>query len=243
MVLPRRKKITSRQKQFMRTLVDLTANGEQPVHYSDLAYHIGVSRFSAYDMLRVLEGKGLVEASFVVERAGSASGRSSVFYSPTPAGIEVAGLSGESSLAEEWRALQQRLLSRLEEMETRDYQTLVNDLLEQIPRRCSPLAYCSQVITALLIILNQARDRVAGFNLNDALRALASSSETTSLSALAGLSLGAGLNCEVERNELSRLFDYTRRYQDQLEELSEEGKRALSAFIQEVFQTINKTGR
>lgn len=50
-------KITRRQEDFIRKLLDLYRESEGPIHYSELAERLGVNRFTAYDMLRLLEEK------------------------------------------------------------------------------------------------------------------------------------------------------------------------------------------
>ena len=44
-------KLTRRQTTFVERLVDLYHEAQGPIHYSTLARRLGVSRFTAYDML------------------------------------------------------------------------------------------------------------------------------------------------------------------------------------------------
>ena len=45
-------KLTRRQEEFIRKLMDLYWEKRGPIHYSVLAERLGVSPFTAYDMLR-----------------------------------------------------------------------------------------------------------------------------------------------------------------------------------------------
>ena len=59
-------KLTKRQEQFIENLIDLSQEIDGPIHYSTLAERLGVSPFTAYDMLRVLEKKGAVVSEYQV---------------------------------------------------------------------------------------------------------------------------------------------------------------------------------
>jgi predicted ArsR family transcriptional regulator len=63
-------------------------NSGESVHYSALADALGVSTISAYNMLRVLEQKGCMRASY--ELSGLGVGRSAVLFDVTAAGRKLA---------------------------------------------------------------------------------------------------------------------------------------------------------
>jgi len=63
-------------------LLDLYRERKSPIHYSQLAEALQVNRFSAYDMLKALERKGLAMPQYVLRREGP--GRSAVLFAPTP---------------------------------------------------------------------------------------------------------------------------------------------------------------
>lgn len=229
--------MTSRQREFLLALIRLWTESGAAVHYSQVAEAMGVSRFSAYDMLRVLETQGQARSSYVLEYAGPATGRSSVCYAPTDAGLAAASAGG-SPRTEEWRSFRDRLLGQLAQGRTADEVALIDDLLEQIPKRLSPLFYCSEVIAALLLNLNSAREKISGLNPLDTLKSLTSSPSEMGFAMLAGLSLGAGRHAHEDRGRSRQLVDYTQRYQELLREVGEDGKRLLSDFLQDAMDTI-----
>lgn len=233
---------TARQREFLQALVRLWQEGKAPIHYSRLAERMGVSRFSAYDMLRVLEGQGLAQASYALEHAGAATGRSSVYFSPSEAGMTLVN-AGDSPPAAEWRTFRARLLGQLRSSQSYDDVAIMDDLLEQIPQRRSPVLYGSEVIAALLLNLSQARQKISAFNPLETLKGLAGGSGESLFAMLAGLSLGATMHAyeEAAQERSRQLLDYTRRFQEQLRELSEEGKRLLSDFLQDAMETIIST--
>ena len=53
-------KLTGRQRQFVAKFIDLYQQANRPLHYVTVAQQLDVSPMTAYDMLRLLEEKGLV---------------------------------------------------------------------------------------------------------------------------------------------------------------------------------------
>ena len=59
-------KLTPRQRAFLDKLFDLYHEHQGPVHYSLVAERLGVNKFSAYDMLKLLEKKGVARSDYVL---------------------------------------------------------------------------------------------------------------------------------------------------------------------------------
>ena len=76
-------KLTRRQETFIRNLMDLSRELQGPIHYSMLAERTGVSRITAYDMLRLLEEKGFVRSDYQLAEGKSGPGRSEIVFWPT----------------------------------------------------------------------------------------------------------------------------------------------------------------
>ncbi len=75
-------RLTRRQESFLKNMLDLWhIDKQKPMHYSELAEHVGINRFTAYDMCKLLEEKGMIESSYQVRESGR--GRSSVVFQPT----------------------------------------------------------------------------------------------------------------------------------------------------------------
>ncbi|MBO8141157.1 MAG: Lrp/AsnC family transcriptional regulator [Firmicutes bacterium] len=75
--------LTERRKQFLRSVVDLYRRTQLPVHYATLANRLGVSKWTAYDVLRALEEQGLLTRDYTVNRGEA--GRSQIVFVPTKA--------------------------------------------------------------------------------------------------------------------------------------------------------------
>src|SRR5438067_1357009 len=133
--------LTRRQTTFVERLVDLYHEAQGPIHYSTLARRLGVSRFTAYDMLRLLEEKGLVTSAYQLTAGKSGPGRSEVLYEPTKrAHALIAELAGPDG-AEEWATIKQRLVENFAGQNGGDRE-LAQAMLARLPRRGpAPLRY------------------------------------------------------------------------------------------------------
>lgn len=97
-----RSALTTRRRQCLAALQLATAAAGAPVHYSAVATPLGISPWTAYDLLHELELAGLVTASYG-HRPGVAVGRTRVAFSLTEAGR--LALGGSPAPPTEERAL------------------------------------------------------------------------------------------------------------------------------------------
>jgi hypothetical protein len=223
-------KLTPRQRTFLVKLSELYQEHQAPVHYSLVAEKLGVNKFSAYDMLKVLEQKSLVASDYVLDSEHPGPGRSTIVFYPTrKANRLLIHWTGEIRLGEEWQQIQERILQRLREAGETDYREILNEALARIPESRSPLVYCAEMIAALLLNLNSVASEIHPFK---ALIALGSTGEV-GLGTLAGLSLGSTFSKKADAPAVHKLLDYTKKYQSYLLNLSEESKAVLSEFLQE----------
>src|SRR5258706_2294354 len=102
--------LTRRQTTFMERLVDLYHEAHGPIPYSTLALRLGVSRFTAYDMLRLLEEKGLVTSAYQLTAGKSGPGRSEVLYEPTERAHALVAQLANAGGGLEWAAVKRRLV-------------------------------------------------------------------------------------------------------------------------------------
>lgn len=245
-------KITTRQSEFLEALAVLVAAERSPIHYTRVASALGVNRFSAYDMLRVLESKGLVTSDYVLANDKDGPGRSKITFHPTDAGMRVlesqgkplvslpaAPIHGNAIGMEEWTAFKEAILRRLRESGMSDSRELLHDLLNQLPERRRSLTYCAQMVSALVVNLERVGNRMASVNPFEALAALATGDEE-SVRALAGLSLGSAMVAgeAVDPGIVAQFMDQMHSFQVHLQNLGTDGKRRLGTFLQEAIQVL-----
>jgi hypothetical protein len=242
-VVQPRPKLTPRQFAFLEKLLELYRETHRPVHYSAVAARLGVNRFSAYDMLKVLEQKGCVASSYALEAGHSGPGRSMVVFAPAAqaGAVYPAGASDRpNDQEEEWQSVRERVLNRLREAREADHREVLSDLLERLPEAKAPLAYCTEMIGVLLLNMRRVKARAGQLSPFRTLAALWASNGTA-LETLAGLSVGATLSVddEPEFSLTHKLLDPVHRYQVALARLSEEGRSALVQFLQEALEALD----
>ena len=228
--------LTLRQRAFFNKLLDLYKEAQRPIHYTVVAQKLGVNRFSAYDMLKLLEEKGLVGSEYVLE-GNSGPGRSSIVFYPLVKAKDrakevLAHLTGAAE-AQEWEQAQERILTALREGQIAD-KDLLNELLAAIPQTSSPLAYCARVMTALLLRMRQP---IRTGDLAGSLTRLLTPGEESSAAGLdvfAGFALGLSATRQRADREWERLMEYVKRYQGYVQEMDSERQDALADFLREM---------
>jgi hypothetical protein len=234
-------KLTARQRAFLDKLQELYREHKAPVHYSDVAKRLGVNRFSAYDMLKVLEKKGFVSSSYALAAGHSGPGRSMVVFSPTARAKSSPSASpGTTRLSEDWPTVRERVLSKLREAREANYREALSDLLARLPEATAPLDFCTEMVGALLLNMQRAKAHASGLSPFRALAALRSNG-SAGLETLAGLSVGATLSEDDEPNAslTQRLLDHAYRYQANLAKLSTEARAALAQFLEDALEALD----
>ena len=234
-------KLTPRQRTFLDKLRELYHERRGPVHYTDVAKRLGVNRFSAYDMLKVLEKKGVVSRSYAFASGHSGPGRSMVVFAPTPQAEVLLGLgAAATSVDEEWNTLRERVLRRLRDAREANHREALNDLLARLPDATAPLDYCTQMVGALLLNMRRVKTRAGVLNPFRALAALRGNDDG-GLESLAGLSVGATLTADDEAGPslTQRLLEHAHHYQASLAKLSAEARQALAQFLEEALEALD----
>ena len=104
-------KLTPRQQTFLDKLFELYGEFKGPVHYSVVADKLGVNKFSAYDMLKVLEEKGVAASDYVLSDEQAGPGRSQVVFYPTHKAAQfLTQLRDEMRYNADWQRVKERIL-------------------------------------------------------------------------------------------------------------------------------------
>jgi len=231
-------KLTGRQRSFLSQFLDLYREAREALHYTTVAERLGVSKITAYDMLRLLEKRGLVQSEYVLRGKGRGAGRSSIVFRPTPkAHTLFAELAGEAVDLEQWEAAKVRILEALETGKGGDYQDLLKEILERLPERQSPLLYAAEMVTAVILSLQQLREDASASGLSDRLRSLGLPEEA-GFSALGGLAVGLSFAERANRRLINLLLSHVGRYQELLSRLSAENLGRLADFTGEVMRIL-----
>ncbi|CAG1014115.1 hypothetical protein ANAEL_04893 [Anaerolineales bacterium] len=148
--------LTRRQQEVLGKLLDLYHEGGEPIHYTTLAKHLQVSPVSAYEMLRLLEAHGMVEAKHQHPEQPGGPGRPTIAFRPTLAAIRRLRTLAGSDLRneEEWQQVKKRILQQIENYRDQDLESLLDKLLEHIPDENVSFPNLASITTAILLNLN-----------------------------------------------------------------------------------------
>ena len=234
------KKLTRRQQQFLSQFLDFYHEVEQPIHYPELAERLGIGKITAYEMLRLLEERGLVEAEYHLPPGSRGPGRSSVLFIPTLKASQILlELSGGTSEDEDWDEVKERILQQLREGQAAGYEKLLSDLLARISDQSSPLIYSTEMVTAVLLAVDSMRGAAETSEVTKRLQRIGLPGEI-GLSALGGVSATLYMVERANRRASTFLLGQSGKFQTMLSRLSEDNRRYLSAFAREVAKIVNR---
>ena len=149
------KKLTNRQKQFLEQFLALYHEMLKPLHYGFVADRLGIGKVTAYEMLRLLEDKGLVSAEYQSNPGQHGPGRPAIHFFPTEAANQlVTNVVGKSFNVDDWSKIKEKILSQLKEETASGYEDLIASLLERVPDQRNPLAFLTELLTSVIVLLN-----------------------------------------------------------------------------------------
>ena len=234
-----KKTLTHRQQQFLGQFLDIYREMDHTVHYVAVAERLGISKVTAYEMLRLLEEKGLVRAEYESNPDQHGPGRPTVFFYPTQEAKRLlTELAGNFSDLEDWQIAKEHILEQLREGQAGGYEDLLSNLLVRIPERHSPLIYLTELITAVILMLATIQEAPEVRALMDRLRRIGLPQEI-GLSVLSGIGMLLSVLERKNRRSSTILLAQIRQYEVALSQMSEESRRKLGEFTREVVQILS----
>ncbi len=156
--------LTRRQVEGLQTLLRLFGDSPAGVHYRTLARRMGVSKWTAYDMLRTLEERGLVERHYDTAKKGRHGGRPRVMFAPTRQGIAaLADALGDEGGEPEWTSVSEALLESIDTLTAKEAQ----ERLDALGDEPSTLSRCAHLLTSLTVVTRDAVQDSATWELLD----------------------------------------------------------------------------
>lgn len=230
-------KITRRQEDFISNMIELSQKFDCPIHYSVLAEHLGVSPFTAYDMLRLLEEKGLVTSEYQLASDKSGPGRAERVFYPTKMALD-----RRQRLSEEaGGAIKLFILERMRKGELND-QGLIEEMLARIPPvGQGQIRYCVEVMTIVALRLRGSSGRRTFQEYLPEILSGSSSDCRANLSLLGGFAFGI-LSTESSSDQewISQLFEHVGEYLDIVSKMSPGECRKLGEYLEVVFTPLTK---
>ncbi|MBN1537913.1 MAG: hypothetical protein JW908_14335 [Anaerolineales bacterium] len=232
-------KLTRRQETFIMNMLDLYYASQQPLHYSDLAERLGVSPFTAYDMLRLLEEKGFARSDYRLADDKSGPGRSEIVFLPTEKAHRlVADFAGEANNAS-WHHLRDKVFQRLRESDIFD-SDLGQEVLGRIPTgETQALQYCLEVMSVIALRLKRGPGLKLLLDFIPKLLPQVDVSRLDDLRLFGGFALGvlARENIEDDRWR-EELYEHVIRYSTLIGEMTPEQQLMLAQSLNELYLSL-----
>lgn len=234
-----KKKLTHRQQQFLGQFLDIYQEIEHSVHYVAVAERLGISKVTAYEMLRLLEEKGLVRAEYQSNPDQHGPGRPTVFFYPTQEANRLFNvLTGNTADFQDWQIVKEHILQQLREGKAGGYEDMLSNLLLRIPERRSPLIFVTELITAVILWLATIQKAPEIRALIERLHRIGLPQEI-GLSVLSGIGMLLSVLERENRRSSTILLAQISRYEDALLQLSEESRRQLGEFTREIVHILS----
>jgi len=225
-------KLTGRQRAFLSQFLDLYHEAGEQLHYADVAQQLGVGKVTAYDMLRLLEEHGLVQSEYILRGEGRGAGRSSIVFRPTTRAHALIGeLSENMDGVDEWEQIRARVLEFIQS--DKSYRTLLEELLHRVPEQESPMLYAAELVTAIILCLQELHAEAATFELTERMRSLGLPADAI-LNALAGVIVGLSFVEGINRRLVRELQASVQKFQEIIATLSSENKERLVSLADEI---------
>ena len=235
-------KLTHRQETFIIRLLDLCREFKGPIHYSILAESIGVSPFTAYDMLRLLEVKGFVTSEYRIEAGKSTVGRSEIVFLPTQLTYNRFAELANGADLNDWENVKSQIMKRILAGDIHD-QKIAEELIARIPPDApETLRYCFEVITLLILRLSKSRGRKVLVERMPQILEWKESFSKSGLIILGGFILGllaTDNSLVLERDQ--PILEYIQRYQSLVSEMEPRLANRLANNIYDMFSSVLKT--
>jgi len=161
-------KITTRQKEFLQILIDLYQQKSSPIHYSEVAQKMGLSKWTAYDMLQLLRREGLLEIEYLIPESNNHRweklGRSTITFFPTKKGYTVSNLPQRKlpTKIAELDKLKKNIIQKFEEIKGKFN---LKDLFKEALQSKSPLIFCACVLLILILLIKKITEGITEIQL------------------------------------------------------------------------------
>jgi DNA-binding Lrp family transcriptional regulator len=229
--------LTQRRKEFLIKIKQLYKKNNAPVHYITVAEKLGVSKWSAYEMLKELEKKGFLAAKYIVDQEKKNPGRSMVFFIPTKITEEVLSKKEQlSNQLEEWHRTKEYLLQMFKNLEKPGPQKVIDELLEKMSAIEMPIILSAYIITFLIVCLKIFSSKSIQFIKK---HVLFTSKPEIALSMFAGTVLGNILKTAANFNLIDQLTAYIKQFQNSIDEINFQEKTLLMDFLKEALEVTS----
>lgn len=245
-------KITKRQKEFLKILINLYQEKASPIHYSEVAQKIGVSKWTAYDMLQLLSKEGFLEVEYQIPESDhhrwEKLGRSTITFFPTKKGYAISNLSQRNLpiKAAELKKLKNDIIQKFEEIKGKFN---LKELFKEVLQTKSPLIFCACILLILILLIKKITQGIAEIQLLS--QVIPPNATNTyielALTVFVGICFGV-LTKYINNipkyvtgpvNNLDEYIGYIQTYNQYVSQMNKEEQKSLLVFLKETLDEIN----
>lgn len=220
--------LTERRKQFLQKLIDLYQKTNVPVHYETLAKALGVSKWTAYDMLKEIEKLGYLVRDYAVNPGET--GRSQIVFMPTAKASNLFEQKRSEAInPEEWQETKTKVLQFIRHRKSYNFNDTIQKVLVELPKVQVHLTFCAFIVGLLLVYLHKLGEKTEALIKNLIQHAPTSDMRITVFVGTVFGTIIQSVNDDIGI-EVTRLVD---RYLKAITDLSEQEKGMLSDFLEE----------
>jgi predicted transcriptional regulator len=157
--------LTKRRREFLDQICRQYHTTNLPVHYSEVAEAIGVSKWTAYDVLKTLENQGLLKRTYSTNE--NETGRSVVVFSPTDLAESMFQKERrEITNTDEWNTIHTHVKAVIESHQTLPLIEAINHILYEMKKVDVKLEFCAYFLCVLILYLNSLGKPVKDLTVN-----------------------------------------------------------------------------
>lgn len=218
--------LTERRKQFLKKIIELFQKTNLPVHYQTIANALGVSKWTAYDVLKELERLGYLSRDYTVNP--NEMGRSHIVFMPTNKAISLFEEKRTNEIKiDEWNKTTTKLLELLKNLKNYNINDAIQKLLEEIPKTQTRVTCGAYIISLFIVYL-----RKLGGKTERLIKSIVQTAPTNEMHILLFIGTALGTVIQTINNEMElRLTELVERYLKLFVELADYEKGMLSDFL------------
>ena len=234
--------LTRRQEEIIRKMLDLYHELQGPIHYSTLADRLGVSPFTAYDMLRLLEEKGFVSSEYQLAPDKTGPGRAVRVFQPTQLAQKLFQSLAEETGGADWEEVKQHILDKTRKGEIQEPE-LVQEMLARIPSEGkSQVQYCVEVMTIVALRIRNIKGRILLKKFFPEMLPDTKPARRTNLCLLGGFALGMlAIEDSSDREWEKQLLEHVQVYMDIVTKMDIRRCQLLGEKLTRVFATLGES--
>lgn len=217
--------LTKRRRQFLDMIINLYQKTKLPIHYETLGKALGVSKWTAYDMMKEIEKLGFISRSYVTNR--KETGRSQVMFTPTVKAFDLFEKPrGKQAVPDRWSRTVREISQSLEKVNGCLPTVAIERLMTKSVHADNQFDFCSSILGLLVAYLKQSGKRTEAV----IRRLVRTAPKQNHLPLFVGTVFGIIVQ-SIQGKIDAEMADVLSRFLHIIENLSEQDKEKMSNFL------------